>query len=49
MLVLFGVKGHSNNIENERCDALAVAAAESSDHHDVDWGFENQSQNPTLL
>ena len=23
------VKGHSNNLENERCDALAVAAAES--------------------
>ena len=43
------VKGHSNNIENERCDTLAVAAAESYDHHDVDWGFENQSQNPTLL
>ena len=43
------VKGHSNNIENERCDALAVAAAESYGHHDVDWGFENQSQNPTLL
>ena len=43
------VKGHSNNIENERCDALAVAAAESYDRHDVDWGFENQSQNPTLL
>ena len=34
------VKGHSNNIENERCDALAVAAAESSDHHDVDWGLK---------
>ena len=43
------VKGHSNNIENERCDTLAVAAAESHDHHYVDWGFENQSQNPTLL
>ncbi len=24
------VKGHANNIENERCDQLAVAAAESS-------------------
>jgi len=43
------VKGHSNNLENERCDALAVAAAESSDSHGIDWGYENQSQNPTLL
>ncbi len=43
------VKGHSNNLENERCDALAVAAAESSDSHSIDWGYENQSQNPTLL
>ena len=43
------IKGHSNNIENERCDTLAVAAAESYDYHDIDWGFENQPQNPTLL
>lgn len=43
------IKGHSNNIENERCDTLAVAAAESHDYHDIDWGFENQPQNPTLL
>ena len=25
------VKGHANNVENERCDVLAVQAAESGD------------------
>ena len=43
------VKGHANNVENERCDKLAVAAAEAKQHHDVDRGYESQSQNPTLL
>ena len=41
------VKGHANDIENERCDKLAVAAAEAKQHHDVDRGYENQ--NPNLL
>lgn len=43
------VKGHANNLENERCDKLAVAAAEAKQHHDVDEGYENQAQNPRLL
>lgn len=43
------VKGHANNVENERCDKLAVAAAEAKQHHDIDKGYENQTQNPSLL
>jgi ribonuclease HI len=43
------VKGHANNVENERCDKLAVAAAEAKQHHDIDRGYENQTQNPSLL
>ena len=34
------VKGHANNIENERCDRLAVAAAEGRDLL-TDSGYEN--------
>ncbi|MDW7693653.1 ribonuclease HI [Flammeovirgaceae bacterium SG7u.111] len=34
------VKGHAGNPENERCDELAVDAAEGSDLK-VDVGFEN--------
>ena len=34
------VKGHNNHPENERCDELAVAAAEKKDLP-VDEGFEN--------
>lgn len=33
------VKGHANNIENERCDTLAVEAAESGDLL-IDEGYE---------
>lgn len=33
------VKGHADNVENERCDRLAVAAAAQSDLP-VDEGFE---------
>ena len=43
------VKGHANNVENERCDKLAVAAAEAEQHHDIDKGYETQAQNPSLL
>ena len=42
------VKGHANNVENERCDRLAVAAANASEHHLVDKGFE-ASQNKGML
>ena len=43
------VKGHANNVENERCDKLAVAAAEAKQQHDIDKGYESQNQNPSLL
>ena len=43
------VKGHANNIENERCDKLAVAAAVAKQHHDIDRGYETQAQNLGLL
>lgn len=43
------IKGHANNVENERCDKLAVAAAEAELHHDVDKGYETQAQNPNLF
>ena len=45
----FWVKGHANNVENERCDKLAVAAAEAEQHHDIDKGYETQAQNSNLL
>ena len=38
------VKGHANNIENERCDFLAVQAAESEDLF-VDAWYENNITN----
>jgi len=34
------VKGHANNVENERCDRLAVAAANDNANHHVDAGYE---------
>ena len=43
------VKGHSTNIENNRCDALAVAAAESKSL-DVDlWYEQSVSSNNSLF
>lgn len=39
------VKGHANNAENERCDKLAVSAAEAKEHHDIDRGYENLQLN----
>ena len=38
------VKGHNNNIENERCDRLAVSAAEGADLVSDVW-YENQGRN----
>ena len=41
----FWVKGHANNIENERCDELAVEAAEgigpNGNSLSIDTGFES--------
>lgn len=42
------VKGHANIPENERCDQLAVAAANSKNLL-VDEGYENQSTEGTLF
>ena len=38
------VKGHNNNVENERCDRLAVSAAEGADLVSDVW-YENQNRN----
>ena len=39
------VKGHANNKENERCDVLAVQAADSNNLH-VDTWYENNVTEP---
>ena len=41
------VKGHANNTENERCDALAVEAAES-ENLNIDSWYEKNSKNDSL-
>lgn len=38
------VKGHANNPGNERCDALAVAAANNKSTHLVDEGYELENK-----
>ncbi len=43
------VKGHANNKENERCDALAVQAAESDDLLNDQWYENNLSNNENTL
>tara|TARA_Y100001933_G_C18963929_1_gene549401 strand:- start:300 stop:782 length:483 start_codon:yes stop_codon:yes gene_type:complete len=44
------VKGHANNAENERCDKLAVAAAEAEKYHSIDREYErSREQGPQLL
>ena len=44
------VKGHSDNVENERCDKLAVAAAESEKKHLIDDEYEkSREQGPRLF
>ena len=48
--VLFWVKGHANNKENERCDFLAVQAAESDNYLIDKWYEKNISnENNTLF
>ncbi len=36
------VKGHASNVENNRCDILAVAAAKDAVHHIDDVGYEGE-------
>ena len=44
------VKGHNNNLENERCDALAVSAAEAEKNHAIDYEYEKCCErNPGLF
>lgn len=38
------VRGHAGHPENERCDQLAVAAAEKSDAHQIDTYFESTQE-----
>lgn len=42
------VRGHNGHPENERCDFLAVKAAESTDLL-IDEGYENELKGDTLL
>lgn len=44
------IKGHANNKENERCDFLAVSAAETSPFLSDEW-YENniKNNNPSLF
>lgn len=42
------VRGHNGHVENERCDFLAVKAAESEELL-VDEGYENELKGDTLL
>ena len=42
------VKGHAGNLYNERCDELAVNAAESENLL-IDEGYENQSKDKGLF
>ena len=42
----FWIKGHAENKENERCDCLAVEAAESSSLH-IDLWYEKNNSNIT--
>ena len=39
------VKGHANNVENERCDFLAVESSEKSDLKIDDWYEKYKEQN----
>ncbi|GAA4454382.1 ribonuclease HI [Rurimicrobium arvi] len=44
---LVWVKGHADNVMNNRCDALATAAADNGPWL-VDQGFEYEEQNPVF-
>jgi ribonuclease HI len=43
------IKGHANSAENERCDRLAVAAANNKAQHQVDVGYEAAIATEKLL
>ena len=47
-IIFIWIKGHSENIENERCDYLAVSAAEKSSLKIDSW-YENSKKDNTLF
>jgi ribonuclease HI len=47
-VIFIWIKGHSENIENERCDYLAVSAAEKSSLK-VDSWYENSKKDNTFF
>jgi ribonuclease HI len=47
-ILFIWIKGHSENVENERCDYLAVSAAEESSLKIDSW-YENSKKNNTLF
>ena len=47
-VIFIWIKGHSENIENERCDYLAVSAAEKSSLKIDSW-YENSKKDNTLF
>ena len=42
------IKGHAENVENEKCDYLAVSAAEN-EQLKIDAWYENSKKNNTLF
>ena len=44
-IALKWVKGHSNNVENNRCDLLAVEASEGVNLETDDWYEKSQEKN----
>ena len=42
------IKGHAENVENEKCDYLAVSAAEN-EQLKIDTWYENSKKNNTLF
>lgn len=45
-VIFIWIKGHSENIENERCDYLAVSAAEESSLKIDSWYENSKKDNP---
>ncbi|MCD0488900.1 ribonuclease HI [Pedobacter sp. MC2016-14] len=43
------IKGHNAHPENERCDVLAVAAGKNKAALAIDYEFEAERNNPSLL
>ena len=48
MVTFIWIKGHAENVENEKCDYLAVSAAEN-EQLKIDAWYENSKKNNTLF